>query len=331
MNKDFWKTLPKPIIGLAPMDGYSDSAFRRVCKLINPAIVTVTEFTSADGLSFNANKLKKKLWFDPSEQPVIAQIFGKNTETFIRATKICEEMGFSGIDINMGCPSKKVVKSEHGVALRKCPDLAYKLIESVAKNTHLPVSVKTRLGWNNADDLVDFCIGAEQAGADMICVHARTYKEPYNVPAQFEHLFDVKKAISIPIIANGGIINLEDGLTKISQDPHLGSETLDGFWIGQASFGNPWVFTPEGPPTLFSEKIPVILKHAEWLIEHKGDYVGTREIRKHLLQYVKGFYGAKQFRSRLVHISSFSDLETVLNDLQEFNLKQSLRSTSLAI
>ncbi|MGA0242320.1 MAG: tRNA-dihydrouridine synthase, partial [Candidatus Marinamargulisbacteria bacterium] len=141
MNKKFWQDQPKPIIGLAPMDGYSDSAFRRVCKEVNPNIITVTEFTSADGLHFSAEKLKRKLYFDPSEQPVIAQIFGKNVDTFITATKVCEDMGFSGIDLNMGCPSKKVVRSEHGVALRKNPKLACQLIEAVANATPLPVSV----------------------------------------------------------------------------------------------------------------------------------------------------------------------------------------------
>ena len=335
MRKDFWKNLPKPIIGLAPMDGYSDSAFRRVCKFVTPSLITVTEFTSADGLSFNADKLKKKLWFDPSEQPVIAQIFGKNTDTFIRATKVCEDMGFTGIDINMGCPSKKVVKSEHGVALRKSPDLAYKLIESVAKNTHLPVSVKTRLGWNNADDLEAFCKGAENAGADMICVHARTYKEPYNVPAQFEHLFRAKKAISVPLIANGGIMDVHDGLRKIKSSHYsdLANDyyDLDGFWIGQAAFGNPWVFHKDGPPEKFEDKIPVILKHAEWLVEHKGDYVGTREIRKHLLQYVKGFKGAKEFRSQLVRIEGLVDLKDVLNRLTSYIYSDSKQAAKLLV
>lgn len=325
-TKCFWKNLPRPIIGLAPMDGYSDSAFRRVCKEINPDLITVTEFTSADGLSFNANKLKQKLWFDPSEQPVIAQIFGKNTDTFIRATKVCEDMGFSGIDINMGCPSKKVVKSEHGVALRKSPDLAYKLIESVANNTDLPVSVKTRLGWSNADDLVDFAIGAQNSGADMLCIHARTYKEPYNVPAQFQHLFKVKQAVSIPIIANGGILDINDGNLKISSETYSkkSHSKLDGFWIGQASFGNPWVFSSKGSPLYFHEKLPIIKKHAQWLIHHKGEYVGTREIRKHLLQYVKGFNGAKQFRSQLVHIKNMNELENVLKNISECLLTPSI-------
>ena len=233
-TKEFWTTFQEPIVGLAPMDGYSDSAFRRVCKLVNPDIVTYTEFTSADGLAYNSEKLRRKLSFHPDEQPVIAQIFGKTVETFIKATKLCEEMGFTGIDINMGCPSKKVVKSEHGVALRKKPDLAYQLIDAVASNTSLPVSVKTRLGWNNADDLIEFSKGAENAGADMICVHARTYKEPYNVPAQWEHLYELKKEVSIPVLGNGGLESLQEGYDKLGN--------LDGFLIGQATFGNPWIF-----------------------------------------------------------------------------------------
>ena len=156
MNKDFWKNIPKPIIGVSPMDGYTDSAFRRVCKLVNPNVITVTEFTSADGLTHGAKRLQHKLWFHPSEQPVFAQIFGKNINGFIRATKWCQDQGFAGIDLNMGCPSKKVVKSEHGIALRKTPDHAFKLIEAVSNATHLPVSVKTRLGWSDATGLIEF-------------------------------------------------------------------------------------------------------------------------------------------------------------------------------
>ena len=137
MNKNFWKNLSKPIIGLAPMDGYSDSAFRRVCKLVNPKLVTVTEFTSADGLTFNAQKLKKKLYFDPSEQPVIAQIFGKNEDTFIRATKVCEDMGFTGIDINMGCPAKKVVRLNMALPYENAQTSLINLSKLLLKLTYL--------------------------------------------------------------------------------------------------------------------------------------------------------------------------------------------------
>ena len=307
MTKDFWKKLKKPIIGLAPMDGYSDSSFRQICKEINPDIITVTEFTSADGLSYSPSKLKRKLAFRPSEQPVFAQIFGKNTDTFIRATKICEDMGFSGIDINMGCPSKKVVKSEHGVALRKNADLAYQLIDAVASNTTLPVSVKTRLGWSSADGLADFAKGVENAGADMLCIHARTYTEPYNVPAQFEHLYELKQHLSIPLIGNGGITSYQDGMDKCGN--------LDGVYIGQASFGNPWVFHPDGMPEKLSDRVPVMIRHARYLIEDKGEFLGCREIRKHLLQYIKGFKRAKEFRSKLVHVQSLDEIKQRLEEI----------------
>jgi len=285
------------------MDGYSDSAFRRVCRMVNPEIITVTEFTSADGLSYGAERLKKKLWFHPSETPVIAQIFGKNTETFINATKVCEDMGFAGIDINMGCPSKRVVKSEHGVALRRDPELAFRLIEAVATNTSLPVSVKTRLGWNDASDLIEFGKGAEAAGANMLCVHARTYKEPYNVPAQWEHLYALKSALNIPVLGNGGLESLDEAYEKI--------QNLDGALIGQASFGNPWVFSKEGTPPM-SERLPIIRAHAKFLIEHKGVVVGCREIRKHLLQYFKGFTGAKAFRKQVTAVSSIEEIDALL-------------------
>tara|TARA_B100001989_G_C24474907_1_gene431251 strand:+ start:134 stop:1087 length:954 start_codon:yes stop_codon:yes gene_type:complete len=308
MNKRFWKEINKPIIGLAPMDGYSDSAFRRVCKWVNPNIVTVTEFTSADGLSFGAQRLKEKLYFHPDEQPVIAQIFGKNTETFIRAAKVCTDMGFTGIDINMGCPAKKVVKSEHGVALRKNTDLACQLVEAVATSTPLPVSVKTRLGWNDASGLIEFSKAIENAGADMICIHARTYKEPYNVPAKFEPLYELKKQLKVPLIINGGIKNIKDGMSKLNN--------CDGFYIGQESFGNPWVFSETHETIPFIEKIPLILKHCEWIIEAKGEQVGTREIRKHLLKYFKGFTNAKEFRSKLVRVNSLSDIIAICDSIQ---------------
>jgi tRNA-dihydrouridine synthase B len=308
MNKRFWDDMKKPIIGLAPMDGYSDSAFRRICREVNPSIVTVTEFTSADGLHFNAQQLKKKLYFHPSEQPVIAQIFGKNVDTFVSATKVCEDMGFSGIDLNMGCPSKKVVRSEHGVALRKNPALACQLIEAVANATSLPVSVKTRLGWDNADDLVEFGVAAENAGANMICIHARTYQEPYKVAPQYAPVRALKAALSIPVIGNGGIESMAHG--------HQLCAGLDGFYIGQATFGNPWIFS-EQPPTQFKDRVPLILRHAAYLIEHKGIRVGCCEIRKHLLAYVKGVHGAKALKKELVRVDSLASITELLQQVIE--------------
>ncbi|MCP4050281.1 MAG: tRNA-dihydrouridine synthase [bacterium] len=307
MNKDFWKKLNKPIIGLAPMDGYTDSAYRRICKLVNPDIIVYTEFTSADGLHHKAKKLKQKLKFFNDEKPVIAQIFGKNPDTYITAARLCEDMGFSGIDLNMGCPAKKIVKSEHGIALRKKPDLAFKLIESVAKNTKLPVSVKTRLGLNNADSLHHFALGAQNAGANMICIHARTYKEPYKVPASWEPLYELKNHLTIPLIGNGGVQDIEDGLKKMNN--------LNGFLIGQASIGNPWVFNQTGTSPDLKEKIKIIKMHARWLVEAKGEYTGTREIRKYLISYFKGLQRAKDYRKKFISVESLKDIESILDKL----------------
>lgn len=311
-DKSFWLNMPKPIIGLAPMDGYSDSAFRHVCKMVNPNIVTFTEFTSADGIHFGAKRLKEKLYFHPEEQPVFAQIFGKNRSTYITAAKFVEDMGFSGVDINMGCPSKKVVRSEHGVALRKKPDLAFELVQAVAEAVSIPVSVKTRLGWSDASDLIPFSQGIEQAGANMICIHARTYKEPYNVPAEWHYLYELKKHINIPVLGNGGIESYHDAIDKI--------QNLDGCLIGQATFGNPWVFVPSGKPKRLSDRMPVIRQHAQWLVDHKGTNVGCLQIRKHLLSYTKGFHGAKIYRTRLQRVTSLDEIYSILDELESLSI-----------
>jgi nifR3 family TIM-barrel protein len=308
MSKDFWKKIKKPIIALAPMDGYTDSAFRRVCKIVNPNIIVFTEFTSADGLHHGAKKLQEKFRYDHSEHPIIAQIFGKNIETFVTAAKYCEQQGFDGIDINMGCPSKKVVKSEHGVALRKKPELAFKLVEAVAQVTSLPLSVKTRLGWSNAEDLITFGQGLENAGANLITVHGRTYSEPYGVPAHFEAIYELKKNVAIPVIGNGGITSVADGKSKLGN--------LDGLMIGQASFGNPWVFS-ESPAPSFAEKIPIIKKHSELLFELKGDKIAMLEIRKHLLHYVKGLPNASLYRSQLVQVKSLAEIYAALQSIKD--------------
>ncbi|MBN1779208.1 MAG: tRNA-dihydrouridine synthase [Candidatus Buchananbacteria bacterium] len=296
MPKNFWRNLKKPIVCLAPMDGYTDTAFRRICKKVNPNIIVFTEFTSADGIFHNAKKVKEKLNFDPSEQPIIAQIFGKDEKTFLAATKVCEEMGFAGIDLNMGCPAKKVVKSEHGIALRKKPDQAFRLVETVAQNTKLPVSVKTRLGWNDAGDLIDFGKGVENAGADLIIIHGRTYTVPYNCEANFEPIYELKRNIKIPVIGNGGIASIQDGLDKL--------DNLDGFMIGRASFGNPWIFSPVIKNLTFAQKLPIIKDHINYLVESKGQNRAMFEIRKHLVAYVKSFPGASEFRASLVRVEN---------------------------
>lgn len=304
---NFWGCCRRPIVALAPMDGYSDSAFRQICKRINSDLITYTEFTSADGISHRSPTVMRKLAFTPQEQPILAQLFGKSVENMVTAAKICADLGFSGIDLNMGCPSKKVVKSEHGVALRRNPALACELITAVRNATGLPVSVKTRLGWVDASDLIAFGKRVENAGASMICIHARTYAQPYRVPAQFEWVYELRRELTIPVIGNGGILNYADGLTK--------QNNLDGFMIGQASFGNPWVFDASGATPKFSEKIPIIFAHADALFRDKGARVASREIRKHLLKYVSGFAGASQFRRQLATVETQEDIRRIISEI----------------
>jgi len=306
MTKNLWEKIKKPYVCLAPMDGYTDSAFRQTCKSINPNIILFTEFVSADGIHHNAKKLLEKIQFQPTENPIVVQIFGKNTESFTTTAKKCEELGFDGIDINMGCPAKKVVKSEHGVALRKKPDLAFKLIESVVGATSLPVSVKTRLGWSNAEDLIEFGKGVENAGASLLTVHGRTYTQGFSDHSDFESLYELKNQISIPVIGNGDITSLEDGIKKLNN--------LDGFMIGRAAIGNPWVFSENKPPS-FEQKIPLIKKHAELLFAAKGERAGMFEIRKHLLSYVKSIPNASKYRSQLVHVESLDQINAALDNI----------------
>lgn len=307
MKNFSWRQFNKknPAICLSPMDGYTDSAMRRVCKEINPNIIVFTEFTSADGLHYAPDKVLERLYFHESEHTIVAQIYGSTLETFKEATKLCERIGFDAIDINMGCPAKKVVKSEQGIALRKKCDLAFKLIDVVASSTKLPVSVKTRLGWEDARDLVSFGKGAENAGAQLLSIHGRTYLEPYGCPAKFDPIYELKREVTIPVFGNGGIISIQDGIEKLGN--------LDGFLIGQAAIGNPWVFGTDQTPT-FSEKLPLIKKHISYLITEKGEKRALLEIRKHLLAYIKGIHGASLFRSR---IASMQNVDTIMNILDE--------------
>ncbi len=308
MNKDFWNNLSRPIVALSPMDGYTDSAFRRVCKSVNPNIVVVTEFTSAEGLNHHAPRIVERFRFDPSEQPIIAQLFGSNVDSFVDAARWLEAKGFAGIDLNMGCPSRQVIRSEQGFALRQNHEKAFRIIDAVARSTKLPVSVKTRLGLHDADDLLEFGKGCEDAGANMLTIHGRTYDQPYGVPADFAPIYKLKRNVSIPVLGNGGIVSAADGVEKLNN--------LDGFMIGQAAIGNPWVFS-ERPAESFTEKIPLIEQHAAWLVELRGEQYGIREMRKHLLTYVKGLPNAKELRARLVHVNSLTDISDMLQTIHD--------------
>ena len=323
MNKNFWSDLASrgPISTLAPMDGYCDSPYRQIVKKIAPGTVVFSEFYSADGLVHSKELQRRALTHSPSEYPLIIQIFGKDPAMFREAAKIIEGYGITGIDINMGCPAKKVVKSGHGSSLMINRDTAFKIVEEMSNAVQIPVSVKTRLGWENPDLLVDFVKGLENAGANLISVHGRTYKQAFTGKADLTGIYELKQHVGIPVICNGDVMSYEDGLAKMvhplnrvsvistessasvttKRDPAQKDteqdfsqirndryKNLDGFMIGRASFGNPWCFLPGNYEPTLDEILTTMQEHGDLLWQVKERH-GMMEARKHLVQYLHGF------------------------------------------
>ncbi len=220
----------KPIVALAPMDGYCDSAFRATCKFVAPEIVVFSEFYSADGLHHNPILAERVLTHDPIEHPLVFQIFGNTPEMFLSAGKIIESYGAQGVDINMGCPVKKVVKCGYGSGLMIDRDRAMKIVNILAENLNIPVTVKTRLGWDGFEELIDFGQCLEQAGAKLLTVHGRTRQQAYTGDANWEPMFELQKALKIPVLGNGDCKNYEDGMRRIEKN---GERGLAGFMIAR--------------------------------------------------------------------------------------------------
>jgi len=310
-----WKTIKKPYLILAPMAGYTDSPFRQLVKEIAPDVICITELISADGLSYGSKKTNDMLRFKEIERPQILQLFGKRLEHFAEAVKIAEDMGFDGIDINMGCPAKKVIGSMHGSALIKTPELAFEIVETCAKNTKLPVSVKTRLGWEDDSTLIGFAKGLENAGAQMITIHGRTTKQVFTGKADWDPIYKLKETLSIPVTGNGDIMTGEIARGRV--------QNLDGIMVGRATFGNPWIMgevseaiglrASSKKPELFDDLKKFMIHHAELNVEVHGLKKGMLDIRKHLASYIKGVPGASKMRSELVRVESIEEIKQILN------------------
>lgn len=316
-----WNNLKRPILALAPMAGYTDTAYRQLIKGIEPRVICFTEFTSADGLIYGSKMTLKQLDFNPDEEkPLVAQIFGKKPESFAKAAKIIEEMGIDAIDINMGCPAKKVVSSDHGSALLKNPCRAIELVEATVKATKLPVSVKTRIGSDKLDLpwFIQFCKDLESAGISLLSIHGRTAKQMYTGKADWEAIYEVKRHLKIPVIGNGDIKSVADAREKLGN--------LDGVMVGRGTMGNPWLMAEIAAdfygetyvaPKTFQEKLPTYLRHAELLVEYKGEEHGMKEMRKHFVHLIRGFDGASEARSQVVQICTLEEAKRVLYGLAD--------------
>ncbi|MEX1027420.1 MAG: tRNA-dihydrouridine synthase family protein, partial [Candidatus Paceibacterota bacterium] len=250
-DKNFWHRLSKPIMVLAPMADVTDAAFRRIIAKYGKPDVTWTEFVSADGLFLGGKEaLMRDLWYDESERPIVAQFFSPNPERMKRAAELAVELGFDGIDLNMGCPDKSVCKQGAGSAMIRTPELAQEVIratmEGAAKNAagSLPVSIKTRAGYSSDAELDDWMTALLQTEPAAITVHARTKKDMSKVPARWELLsrtVELRDALSPEtlILGNGDVTSLEDARRKVQETG------VDGAMIGRGIFGNPWFFDPE--------------------------------------------------------------------------------------
>lgn len=309
----------KPIVALAPMDGYCDSAFRATCRTVAPDIVVFSEFYSADGLHHNPILAKRVLTHNPIEHPLVFQIFGNTPEVFLSAGKIIESYWAQGVDINMGCPAKKVVKCWYGSGLMVDIDRAMKIVNILAENLKIPVTVKTRLGWNGAEELVEFGKSLEQAGASLISVHGRTYKQEYTGNADWGPMFELQRALKIPVLGNGDCKNYEDGIVRIwmknDEWKMTNESTLGGFMIARGALGNPWCFLPGNYEPTWQERINIMKKHMEYMVSSKWENRACLEIRKHFTHYLHGFEWVREIRKKLAMTTSVAETASILEEL----------------
>ena len=312
---------------LAPMEDVSDPPFRFVCKQ-NRVDLMYTEFISSEGLIRDAAKSVQKLDIFEYERPIGIQIFGSNIESMREATEIATQAHPNLIDINYGCPVKNVACRGAGASLLQDIDKMVRMTEAVVKATHLPVTVKTRLGWDDdTKNVVEVAERLQDVGIQALTIHGRTRSQMYKGQADWTLIREVKKnpRMRIPIFGNGDIDSPEKAMLWMKE------YEVDGVMIGRAAIGNPWIFreikhyyqTGEilAPPTL-AERVATCRTHLLKSIEWKGEKTGIFEMRRHYTNYFRGLDNSREFRSRLVNSPMLSELEEILEEILEANLLQ---------
>lgn len=328
-----WKQRTRPIIALAPMAGYTDTTYRQLVKEICPEVVCFTEFTNVEGILHGNDATMRQIFYNPdTERPIVAQLFGKKPESFFKAAQVLFDLGVDALDLNMGCPAKKIVSSDHGSALLKNCPLSIELVKATkegvaaaaarANKEAIPVSVKMRIGSAKYDEdyLLNFTSSMVDAGAELLTIHGRTAKQMYLGLADWTPMYAVKKHLGnrALVIGNGDIKSGADALAKLGN--------LDGVMVGRGSFGNPWVFLDIlaafnnktfTPPTL-EEKVKIILRHIELSCSFKDDKWGILEMRKHHGWYIKGFKNASEKRKELMALTDRAEIETIIRSLPHY-------------
>lgn len=310
---------------LAPMEDVSDPPFRALCKE-QGADMMYTEFISVEGLIRDAHKSVQKLDIYEEERPIGVQIFGAEIDSMRRAAAIVEEAKPEVLDINFGCPVKKVVCKMAGAGILQDIPRMVKLTEEIVKSTNLPVTVKTRLGWDEKTKYIEeVAERLQDVGIKALSIHGRTRKQMYKGEADWTLIGNIKNnpRIHIPIFGNGDI----DSPQKAEE--YRNRYGVDGIMIGRASIGNPWIFREIkhyfatgqilAPPTI-NERVDAARQHLRHSIEWKGERLGVLEMRRHYTNYFRGFKGIKHYRSQLVQSLVPQDLYSILDEIEEVYL-----------
>ena len=315
--------LPDFPLLLAPMEDVSDPPFRRLCKM-HGADLMYSEFISSEGLIRDAMKSRKKLDIFDYERPVGIQIFGGDEEAMALSAKIVETVNPDLVDINFGCPVKKVVCKGAGAGVLKDIDLMVRLTKAVVNSTHLPVTVKTRLGWDTETiNIMEVAERLQEAGIKALTIHARTRSQMYKGEADWDYISKVKNNpnIEIPIFGNGDVDSPEKALEYRTK------YDCDGIMIGRGAIGYPWIFEeikhffesgeklPE--PTIL-QRLEAVRQHAEWSAEWKGERLGLIEMRQHYSNYFRGIPHFKEWRMKFLEIFTLEEMDQVIAEADEF-------------
>ncbi len=315
----FWETLKKPLMVMAPLEDVTDAAFRRMFATYGKPDVTWTEFTSADGLllaqGLGKEKLLKKLEYSEEERPIVAQLFTSDITRMEQAAALVQELGFDGLDINMGCPDKKVEKQGCGSALIKTPEKAKELIRAAKRGApQLPISVKTRAGYRSDDELVPWLTALLEENIAALTLHARTRKDLSLVPARWElvaQAVQLRNALGKPtlIIGNGDALDLLDAQKKVADTG------CDGVMFGRALFGNPWLFTGHHATEL--ERIEALIRHLQLFDELLSSHTHYAVMKKHFKAYISGWDHAKDVRIALMETNDVQSATHILTEAKK--------------
>lgn len=296
---------------LAPMAGIADLAFRELCVQYGAAY-TVSEMVSSKGLTMGDKKSAQLLTLG-NDRPAGAQIFGDDPEIMAKAAVKCLDFNPDIIDINMGCPAPKIAMNGGGTSLMKRPELAYEITKAVVQAVNIPVTVKIRKGWDEESvNAVEMAELAEKAGASAVAVHGRTRQQMYSGSVDFDIIAQVKKAVGIPVIANGDIKDEQSAAIMLEKT------NADAIMIGRGALGNPWVFSKINayldecrvlPEPSITQKMAVMLKHIQKIIEYKGEYTAMREARHHAAYYTKSMRGGAKLRAEIGKLERFEQLQ----------------------